>query len=369
MTYRVCSDPARIDARVEKLWLEQGAELPRAALNHFRVPEGIQGSVREIREESEGVYEVRTAYSWCAVAEDPAQLLNIAIGNSSLMADVVLQDIKLPAGEYRRFTGPRLGVSGLRSLAGVFNRPLTCTALKPKGWSASDLAGLCRGFAAAGLDIVKDDHGLADHSFCRFEDRVKLCQRAVEEVAEETGRRTLYVPNLTGTPGDVARQLDAARAYGVRCVMMAPMLLGLPLLLELTQRDDALPIVAHPSFAGSWRISPELLFGKLFRWFGADAVIFPTFGGRFGYSQDLCRGIAQALADPALSVRPAFPVPAGGVRLRQLSELSGFYGNDAILLMAGDLYQTFDQLFIKARQFVDSVAAFDPSESVHAVSS
>jgi hypothetical protein len=35
---------------------------------------------------------------------------------------------------------------------------------------------------------------------------------------------------------------------------------------------------------GAARIAPPLLLVKLFRLFGADAMIFPHHGGRFGYS-------------------------------------------------------------------------------------
>jgi ribulose-bisphosphate carboxylase large chain len=40
---------------------------------------------------------------------------------------------------------------------------------------------------------------------------------------------------------------------------------------------------------GAARITPPLLLGKLFRLFGADAMIFPHHGGRFGYSAATCR--------------------------------------------------------------------------------
>ena len=52
--------------------------------------------------------------------------------------------------------------------------------------------------------------------------------------------------------------------------------------------------MAHPTMAGAARIAPPLLIGKLFRLFGADAVIFPNHGGRFGYSPETCRRLAQA---------------------------------------------------------------------------
>ena len=83
------------------------------------------------------------------------------------------------------------------------------------GLGPAELAELCRTFARAGLDIVKDDHGLADHPFCPFEARVEKCLRAAEDAARDTGRLTLYVPNLIGTP-DTHRSTACLCAGGRR---------------------------------------------------------------------------------------------------------------------------------------------------------
>src|SRR3989475_4861565 len=49
-----------------------------------------------------------------------------------------------------RSRGPLLGIAGLRELTGARGRPLLCTALKPLGRSAPELAQLAYGFARAG---------------------------------------------------------------------------------------------------------------------------------------------------------------------------------------------------------------------------
>jgi ribulose-bisphosphate carboxylase large chain len=224
------------------------------------------------------------------------------------------------------------------------------------GLRPEQLAGLCGTFARAGLDLVKDDHGLADHSFCPFEARVTACLAAVEDAEGDTGRRALYVPNLVGTPERVARQLAFARRAGARAVMLSPMLVGLPLLHELASKADGLPILAHPSLGGVLRAAEAALFGKLFRWYGADGVIFPHAGGRFSYSPDTCRALAAALRARHSRVRSAFPMPAGGITLEQVPDLLAFYGPDCILLMGSSLYQAGDALFERTRMLVEQVA-------------
>ena len=46
------------------------------------------------------------------------------------------------------------------------------------GLSTDALAELCGTFARAGIDVIKDDHGLADQAWSRFEERVPACLAA-----------------------------------------------------------------------------------------------------------------------------------------------------------------------------------------------
>lgn len=357
VTYLVRATDGEIAARAEALLLEQAVELPRrAAVRDPWVVEHILGRVEAIRREGEGIHRVTIAHPLATAAGDPAQLLNVLFGNSSLQPDVVLADVELPAAAFDWLPGPRHGIVGLRALAGADDRPLLATALKPMGLRPAQLAALCGTFARAGLDVVKDDHGLADHPFCPFEARVDACLRAVEDAARDTGRRALYVPNLIGTPERVVRQYEYARRAGVRAVVMSPMIVGLPLLHQLASEAEGLALVAHPAFGGVLRALEPAFFGRLFRWFGADAVVFPHAGGRFSYSLDTCRELAAALRRPEPRSRAALPVPAGGIRVERIGELVDFYGRDCMLLIGGSLYEAGDELFERTRALVEQVA-------------
>lgn len=356
VTYLVRTAAGHVAERAEALLLEQTVELPRSAVRDHWVAEHILGRVEEIRAVQDGVHRVTIAHPLATAAADPAQLLNVLFGNSSLQPDLLLEDVELPDAAFAWLPGPRAGIAGLRALAGVAGRPLLATALKPMGLGPARLAEICGTFARAGIDIVKDDHGLADHPFCPFEARVEACLGAVEDAARETGRRAVYVPNLIGTPERIGRQLDFARRAGVRAVLISPMLQGLPLLHQLASEADGLPLIAHPAFGGVLRAAEAVLFGKIFRWYGADAVVFPHAGGRFSFSADTCRALAAALRLEHPRVRAAFPMPAGGLRVEQIDELLEFYGPDCILLVGGSLYQAGDALFERTRSLVEQVA-------------
>jgi ribulose-bisphosphate carboxylase large chain len=225
--------------------------------------------------------------------------------------------------------------------------------------TVTETADLCHTLALSGLDIIKDDHGLADHSFNPFAERVAACLAATRKASQETGRMALYVPNLVGRPGTVIHQAWQAKQLGAEAVMVSPMLLGLGFLSELAG-EIGMPVLAHPAFGGSLRIAPEALLGKLFRIFGADGVIFPSVGGRFSYSRRTCEGIARALRAPSASA-PAFPVPAGGMKVESMASVLQLYGPDTILLVGGSLLDAPDKdaLLSRSRQFVDTVHSFN----------
>jgi ribulose-bisphosphate carboxylase large chain len=290
----------------------------------------------------------------------------VLFGNSSLQEHVFLADFQLPAAgawpeRERALPGPQFGTAGLRKITGIPTRALTSTALKPIGLSIERLAVLCGLFACAGIDIIKDDHGLANQRYHPFAQRVRACQRALQHANSKTGRQSIYVPNLTGTPTTVLEQLKLAQDEGVCAVMVAPMLLGLPFMAEIVAKHATVPIIAHPSFGGATRIAPELLYGKLFPLYGADATIFANFGGRFAYTRETCRRLSGELTGPSVpGLLPTLPMPAGGIKYQNVADVLAFYGEEVILLIGGGLYEAGDDpaLFARAREFVRHVAEF-----------
>jgi ribulose-bisphosphate carboxylase large chain len=353
--YHVAAGTDEIAARAESLLLEQTVELSRAAAADDWVRANIIGEIVSIEPRERGGFAVAIAQPIRTTALDPAQFLNVAFGNSSLQPDVTLAGVEPPPEFFETFKGPRFGAGALREKLGAFGRALTATALKPMGLPAEKLAALAYSFAVAGIDLIKDDHGLADHEFCPFERRVDLCQRAVEQANAETGGRTIYAPNLIGSPASVHRQFAFAREASVGAVLLAPMLVGPALLHELASAA-ALPIVAHPAFGGSEWIAPEVLFGDIFKWFGADASIYPHLGGRFSYSSATCRALATRLMSSAHGLKPALPVPAGGIKTSRVREVLSFYGVDTMLLVGGSLLESGD-VIERTKAFVAEVAS------------
>jgi len=358
VTYRLDGLDVESDAaaaRAEEVAREQTVEVPRSVVRDAFVEREILGKVEAIEPGPDGSTLATIAYPVASTALDPAQLLNVIFGMTSLHADATCVDAEFPESVRAALQGPRFGIAGLRKTVGVYDRALTCTAVKPLGQSPEALADLLRDFARAGIDVIKDDQGLADHPFCPFEKRVRACLAAVEEVADETGHRAVYVPNLIGSPETVFRQLRIAEDCGARAVMVSPMVIGLPVFWELCQRHASVPVLAHPSLGGAQRFAHDLLFGSLYRLFGADAVIFVGYGGRFGIPRAVCRSLVDRLRKPWGSVLPALPVPGGGVQFENTAELVRFYGRDAMLLVGGSLQLEADAVVERSRAFVAAV--------------
>jgi len=355
--YHLRARAADIDARAEALAIEQSVEMPASAIRSDYVRAHTLGRVAAIDAFDDLHFRVQLDLSVATTGFETGQLMNMLFGNCSLQEDVQLVDVRLPPSLRRAFSGPRFGLQGIRQRLGIPTRALTCTALKPQGLSPAELATLCATFARGGLDVIKDDHGIADQAFSPFAARVSACQGALAKVARETGHRAVYAPSLSGDPRRLRAQLEVVAGEGVQMVLAAPMLMGLPVFQSLVTDALEVPVLAHPALSGALRIAPPLFHGKLFRLFGADAVIFPNYGGRFSYSRETCHALVDAARAAWDEIRPALPVPAGGMGVERVPELIAAYGNDVMLLIGGGLLSAGDALPARCREFVDAVAA------------
>ena len=349
-TYHVRSEPGAIAARAQGIAVEQSVEMPLSAIEEPSILTDIVGQVEEITDLGDSLFAVRIALAAATVGDDPGQLLNMLFGNTSLHEDVTLADVHLSPTLAASFPGPRHGIAGLRARADAKTRALTCSALKPQGLAPTALADLAARFARGGVDYIKDDHGLADQDFSPFAQRVPIIAAALRRTAQETGRLTHYVPSLSGDLDNMRRQAGIARDAGLGTIMLAPMIAGVATLRTLARDFPEIAIFAHPALGGAARIAPDLLIGKLLPGFGADAVIFPTHGGRFGYSPATC----HALADNARALG-AMPVPAGGMTLARVPEILDFYGPQTMLLIGGSLLDAKARLTEETALFVAAV--------------
>jgi ribulose-bisphosphate carboxylase large chain len=367
ITYSITSHPGDIEDLSEKIAFEQTVEMPGTAIRDDRILTEIVGKVISINETDDKTGErfvVKIEYPELVSNYEIPQLLNLLYGNISFKPGVRVIDVNFSGGFLLSFKGPKFGIEGIRKLLGVFDRPLVATALKPMGTSAEGLGVMCYKFALGGIDIIKDDHGLVNFPFCRFEERVTKCMQAVEEAQQKTGKKIIYFPNVTDRFDRIMKNIEFAIKANAGGLLISPFLTGLDCVRYIAESEGIdKPIMSHPSLSGAFfrgadsGIAPEIVLGKIFRLIGIDSSVYPNYGGRFSFTKENCLSIAGSLTVNLEHIKTSFPVPAGGMDLENIPDIIQFYGNDIILLIGGSLYSRSDDLEDNARYFCEKVNA------------
>lgn len=367
--YRVRCAPDLVESVCRNIAYEQTVEVPpKLADTDERVRRWV-GRIDSIEPVagSRETFEAKISYDHLLAGGQLPQLLNLLLGNTSLQKNVTLEDVHLPDEFLSRFSGPRFGVDGLRRMLGVYGRPLLATALKPVGLSIAEFASLAFEFAMGGGDLVKDDHNLHESDFGAFQERVARCQEAVCRANAQTGRNTLYIPNLMAPVEQFERYLKYVLSLGIRGVLVSPFLAGLDTIRSLAERYSML-VMAHPTFSGAYCVDPRhgletgLLLGKLFRLIGADISVFPNSGGRFSFSESECQSITRQLRAPLGHFKPGWPAPAGGMRFDNLGHMARQYGPDAVFLIGGALLSHSTSLRQSTREFLKRTESQFPTQ-------
>jgi ribulose-bisphosphate carboxylase large chain len=357
-------------ARARDICLEQTVEYPEDLITRQDIREQIFGQLASFEPVGSERFEAMIDFPIEAAGQELTQLLNVLFGNISIKPRYRLVRFELPDSLLRHFRGPRFGRQGLRDRLNVHDRPLLSTAIKPMGLSPRELAELAYQFALGGIDLIKDDHGLADQSFCRFDERVRRVSDAVDRANGETGLRCLYLPNVTAPVDQIADRAQLAKEAGAGGCLISPGLVGLDAMRRIADEDRVgLPIMSHPALMGSFTMSSTsgiahgALYGQISRLAGADAVIFPNYGGRFSFSEEECRDIIDGVTREMGAVSPIFPAPAGGMKVNRVPELCRFYGQDSVLLIGGDLHRQGPDLAENCRRFARLVQENSRSRS------
>ncbi len=357
VTYRLFGNEREARAKAEDICIEQTVEFPADEVPAGIIRDQVFGRIELFERLDRDSFQAVISYANEIAAGELTQFLNVVFGNSSIKPGIRVEHLDLSESLMRSFKGPRFGRSGIRGLLNVPKRPLLSTAVKPLGLSCQELANLAYQFALGGMDMIKDDHGITDQSCSPFKERVTRCAEAVRKAGKETGRSALYIANITAPHREVMKRARIAKDAGAGGLMVAPGIIGFDLMRELADDDTlALPILTHPALQGSFvtsrnGISHGVIFGQLARLGGADATIFPNFGGRFSFSREQCKEIAGATDEPMGHVKSIFPAPGGGMGLDKVPDMLETYGQDLIFLIGGGLFKHGPDLVENCRFF------------------
>lgn len=363
VTYQIRGDESHARRQADLVCIDQTVEAAEEVIPAGPIRDQLLGRIESFEAEGKASWLATISFPIELAKAGAVDLLHLLYGTTSLKSGIRVASLDLPEQGLDGWTGPRFGQAGLRTLLGIPHRPLVCAVLKPLGLPARDLAVLAYQFALAGIDLVKDDQGLNDQPFCRFEDRVRACAEAVTRANRETGHRCLYAPHI-GAALPVARDRALiAKASGAGALLICPGLTGYETLRLLAGDPEiTLPILSHPALLGTYAINsdtglaPALLYGQLPRLMGADISLYPTHGGDFAMTSADCRAIARAASTPFGGTRSMFPSAAGRMGFGQIPEIATLYGPDVVYILGSRIQKHPDGLVNGCRQFIQAIS-------------
>ncbi len=188
---------------------------------------------------------------------------------------------------------------------------------------------------------------------------MQYIQEAIEKANHETGKKSIYLPNITGRADELLENAYFARKIGCGGLMVIPAHTGWDSVRMLADDNSlGLPIMTHPSFSGCYVVSPTAGFSS-FAWFGqvarlsgSDMSIFINFGSRFASTKEDCLSVVAGTAVPMENIKQAFPMAGGGITMKNIPEMKKTYDNDMIYLMGGGLHKAGPDLITNSQQFL-----------------
>lgn len=282
---------------------------------------------------------IQIAFPWKNFGQQLPEMLSTVFGNISIMDNLKLLDLQFPKSFVDGFKGPRFGTKGLRDRLGIHDRPLTLAMIKPcTGIPVDVIERQFYNLALSGVDMVKDDELIADPVHAPLFKRIEAVQRAAEKAYKETGKKVLYIPNITDRQDRMFDKAHKVIDMGVEALMVNVHATGYGTLGALAEDDSInVPLLAHPCYSGTsymgsdTGMSSHLIHGKFMRLEGADMVVYNCAYGKVPSLVDRYVRIGQSLLSDFHGLKPTFPSPAAGMHPGMVPQVMDDLGPDIII--------------------------------------
>lgn len=137
---------------------------------------------------------------------------------------------------------PKFGLSGIRKITQMYDRPLLGCILKPKtGLSPKDLASIVKEMADGGANIIKEDEILGNPSFCNLNERL---ERVNEIIAN---KNIIYLACINADADRVLEKAAIVNATGANGIHLN-IWSGLGTYAAIRRKDY--PLVMHYQKSG-----------------------------------------------------------------------------------------------------------------------
>jgi len=270
-----------------------------------------------------------------------------------------LQDINFPKKILDSFHGPLFGISGVRKLTGVKERPLVGTIVKPKvGLNEKQHAKVAYDAWAGGLDVVKDDENLSSMSFNNFRKRMYETFKLRDKAEKETGEKKIYMPNITAETMEMLKRADIVDECGGEYIMVDILTIGWAGLQTVRNYNKKIKKVihAHRAMHGALTRNPKqgismMTLAKIARLIGVDQLHIGTAGvGKMhgGRNEELDveyeienqhinerDDFHHTLRQDWHSIKPVLAVASGGLHPGMTPRLIKIMGKDIVAQYGG----------------------------------
>jgi ribulose-bisphosphate carboxylase large chain len=275
-----------------------------------------------------------------------------------------LNNIIFPERLIKSFKGPKYGISEIRRILNVENRPLVGTIIKPKlGLAIKDHARVAYEAWIGGCDVVKDDENLSSQLFNPFKERVIETLKMRDKAEKETNEKKAYMVNVTAETNEMLERAEFVQDNGGRYMMVDIITCGFSSLQTLVNHNLDLILHAHRAGHAAFTrfrnhgISMKVI-AKIARTIGVDQLHVGTAVGKMADTRNEVKENIEALKKPMYGVRPVLPVASGGLHPRLIPDLIEIFGNDFVIQAGGGIHGHKKGTIsgaIAMRQAVDSV--------------
>ncbi len=264
--------------------------------------------------------EVTLSFSLENMGVNLPTLIATVAGNLFELRDVSglkLLDFDVPQAFAERYVGPQFGIAGTRKLAGVFDRPIIGTIIKPSvGLTPQATADVTGDLAEAGIDFIKDDELMVDPPHSPLKERVEKVMAVINKAADRTGKKVMFAFNITDELDAMLRHHDTVLGAGGTCVMVSLNSVGSMGVAHL-RKHCQLPIHGHRNGWGMLTRHPMLGIGfsayqKIWRLAGVDHIHVNGLRNKFWEPDDSVVRSIEACFKPFLGGYDIMPVISSG---------------------------------------------------------
>ncbi len=313
------------------------------------------------------------------------QILSSIAGNvfgMKAVAGLRLEDVAWPKKILKSFSGPGLGIKGIRKIFGVYGRPLTATVPKPKvGMTASEHAHV--GFEAwmGGIDLLKDDENLSSQSFNRFEERIKKSFKMRDLAEKKTGDKKSYLVNVSAETNEMIRRAGLVKKHGGEYVMVDALTVGWAAVQTLRDEcgDLGLAIHMHRAMHAAMDRDPKhglsmLMVSTIARLVGVDQLHIGTVVGKLVSPKsevvNLQEKITKKMSKRILKqnwggMKTVLPVSSGGLHPGLVPDVINLLGRDIVIQAGGGIHGHPDGTRAGAAALLQAVEAVNTGTNLH----